>query len=67
MIFFFSFQIEVFVNRKSSFTNFFFVFSQHPKWFVYDCKPIKKCGLLFSFSPPEAKRDVSFGLVIVAG
>ena len=67
MIFFFSFQIEVLFSRKSSFTNFVFVFSKHPKWFVYDGKSIKRYGLLFSFSPPGAKRDARFALVIVAG
>ena len=29
-----------------------FLFSQHPKWFIYD---LKKCGLLRRFSPPEAR------------
>ena len=64
MIFFLSFQIEVLFSRKSSFTNFF---SRSPKWFVYDGKSIKRYGLLFSFSPPGAKRDARFALVIVAG
>ena len=37
--------------------QFFFAFSKHPKWFVYDGKSIKRYGLLFSFSPPGAKRE----------
>ena len=45
----------------------FFAFSKNPKWFVYDGKSIKRYGLLFSFSPPGAKRDARFALVIVAG
>ena len=40
-----------------------FLFSQHPKWFIYD---LKKCGLLRRFSPPGAKRDAPLALVIVA-
>ena len=41
----------------------FFVYSQHPKWLIYD---LKKCGLLRSFSPPGAKRDAPLALEIVA-
>ena len=36
-----------------------FLFSQHPKWFIYD---LKKCGLLRRFSPTGAKRDASWRL-----
>ena len=41
----------------------FFVYSQHPKWLIYD---LKKCGLLRSFSPPGAKRGAPLVLEIVA-
>ena len=41
----------------------FVVFSQHPKWLIYE---LKKCGLLRSFSPPGAKRDAPLVLEIVA-
>ena len=41
----------------------FFVYSQHPKWLIYD---LKKCGSLRSFSPPGAKRDAPLALEIVA-
>ena len=67
MIFFCPSKLKYCLVESRRLQTFFFVFSQHPKWLVYDGQSIKRYGLLFSFSPPGAKRDARFALVIVAG
>ena len=57
MIFFCPSKLKYCLVESRRLQTFFFVFSQHPKWFVYDGKSIKRYGLLFSFSPPGAKRE----------